>query len=223
MQNKIIKTAVLLLVAIACIAGCRKCSEIEDRPLTYLDSLPVLTETAQILDAVSSRHKKLYLIENYRFEKTKTFSNPSTLSLVEGKFVYYGVTEQINDHMHHTFTKYGRLFFDENIELLNFKNSRVRGFPSQKQFRAVSTRTHKKDEVDWYVSPDAKFTFVAKLGANKAELTGYDNERVIVSGGDRETLAEASATHLWWFNMKYLLILVVVVIVCVIGVIWTSD
>ena len=51
MQNKVIKTAVLLLVAIACIAGCRKCSEIEDRPLTYLDSLPVLTETAQILDA----------------------------------------------------------------------------------------------------------------------------------------------------------------------------
>ena len=64
-------------------------------------------------------------------------------------------------------------------------------------FSVFPTGTIKGEKVDWYVTPNAVFTFVARLGADKAGLSGCKGERVITAGASRDVLVEnfSSSKH----------------------------
>ncbi|MBQ2314217.1 MAG: hypothetical protein II187_04875 [Treponema sp.] len=210
LRDQIIQTIALFLVMLLCIAGFFICTKIQKKPKVFLKSLPVLSGKAQVLEAINSGDEKLYLVENYQFDRVKTFKDPSTqshLNKFDDDFIYYDVRKMIGDDSNHIREKYGRLFFDEDVELLDFSGSYVCGAPSKKTGRAdiYHTVTLKGEEVDWYVTPNAVFTFVAKLGAGKAELSGYKGDRVIVSGGSRDVLLDNFSSSQWCFRLKILL------------------
>ena len=173
-----------------------------------LDSLPTLTTTEQILEAVNSPSEKRYVICDYKFPKVESVADPyDNLSSDSGYvYIYVNVYQYPVGHSSHRYASEheisdlhkslrGRLFFDENTELLGFDKAFVAEAPSHSNVN-FSGAGSKRYEYS-YLPSDAKLSFIAVLGNNKAELTGLDNGTSCILGniveGDKAQLADWSS------------------------------
>ena len=222
MQKKFLRTRNIILMALilCCLGGCgfvavkKHSAENDYRHRIY--SLPELTTTSQIIDAVKSKQSKLYVINSYRFPKYELVSDPYH-NLADG-YLYISVlvsTKGSDDKYHDDPTLgrevYGRLFFDDSIELQNFKNSIVSN--------AGETRERKRDDDKYYYSllkPDAKLSFVAELGNNQAKVSGLDGNCNVVEG-EKEGLVSSSseATSFLLYNILLAIVIVVLAILII--------
>lgn len=154
-----------------------------------LDSLPTLTTTEQILEAVNSPSEKLYVICDYKFPKVESVADPyDKLSRDSGYvYIYVNVYQYPVGHSSHRYASEheisdlhkslrGRLFFDENTELLGFDKAFVAEAPSHHRVNFSGSR--KRYEYN-YLPSDAKLSFIAILGNNKAQFTGLDSSDVV--------------------------------------------
>ena len=222
MQKKFLRTRNIILMALilCCLGGCgfvamkKHSAESDYRHRIY--SLPELTTTSQIIDAVKSNQPKLYVINSYRFPKSELVSDPYH-NLADG-YLYISVsvsTKGSDDKYHDDPTLgrevYGRLFFDDSIELQNFNNSIVS--------TAGETRERKRDDDKYYYSllkPDAKLSFVAELGNNQAKVSGLDGNCNAVEG-EKEGLVSSSseATSFLLYNILLAIVIVVLAILII--------
>ena len=154
-----------------------------------LDSLPMLTTTEQILEAVNSPSEKRYVICDYKFPKVESVADPyDNLSRDSGYvYIYVNVYQYPVGHSSHRYASEheisdlhkslrGRLFFDENTELLGFDKAFVAEAPSHHRVNFSGSR--KRYEYN-YLPSDAKLSFIAILGNNKAQFTGLDSSDVV--------------------------------------------
>ena len=172
-----------------------------------LDSLPTLTTTEQILEAVNSPSEKRYVICDYKFPKVESVADPyDNLSSDSGYvYIYVNVYQYPVGHSSHRYASEheisdlhkslrGRLFFDENTELLGFDKAFVAEAPSHHRVNFSGSR--KRYEYN-YLPSDAKLSFIAILGNNKAQFTGLDNGTSCILGniveGDKAQLADWSS------------------------------
>jgi len=180
-----------------------------------LDSLPTLTTTEQILEAVNSPSEKRYVICDYKFPKVESVADPyDNLSSDSGYvYIFVNVYETPVGHSSHRYASEheisdlhkslrGRLFFDENTELLGFDKAFVAEAPSHHWVNF--SRSRKRYEYN-YVPSDTKLSFIAILGNNKAQFTGLDSSDVVyniegtptilgnIVEGDKAKLAEWSS------------------------------
>lgn len=172
-----------------------------------LDSLPMLTTTEQILEAVNSPSEKRYVICDYKFPKVESVADPyDNLSSDSGYvYIYVNVYQYPVGHSSHRYASEheisdlhkslrGRLFFDENTELLGFDKAFVAEAPSHHRVNFSGSR--KRYEYN-YLPSDAKLSFIAILGNNKAQFTGLDNGTSCILGniveGDKAQLADWSS------------------------------
>ena len=205
------KKYLTLIIEVLLLAGCATgyyfCSKAHDaKKKAYhdvIDSLPELTTTRQILQAVNGDNEQLYLINNYQFPKFIPASVP--YDLVDGKYVYVSVTvyeKKSDGKSHEVYNKhgreYGRLFFNDTTELLNVKGA------------FISTNKHDKCKRNGYeysysmTSPDANVSFIALLGNNKAILSGVGGDRMIVTGDKSKLFTESMVGY--WFGKIGLII-----------------
>ena len=172
-----------------------------------LDSLPTLTTTEQILEAVNSPSEKRYVICDYKFPKVESVADPyDNLSRDSGYvYIFVNVYQYPVGHSSHRYASEheisdlhkslrGRLFFDENTELLGFDKAFVAEAPSHHRVNFSGSR--KRYEYN-YLPSDAKLSFIAILGNNKAQFTGLDNGTSCILGniveGDKAQLADWSS------------------------------
>jgi hypothetical protein len=164
-----------------------------------LDSLPTLTTTEQILEAVNSPSEKRYVICDYKFPKVESVADPYDNLSSDSGYVYiyvnvYGTRRREHELYDLHKSLHGRLFFDENTELLGFDKAFVAEAPSHHRVNFSGSR--KRYEYN-YLPSDAKLSFIAVLGNNKAELTGLDNGTSCILGniveGDKAQLADWSS------------------------------
>jgi hypothetical protein len=150
-----------------------------------LDSLPTLATTEQILEAVKSPSEKRFVICNYQFPKVETVADPyDNLSSDSGYvYIFVNVYETPVGHRAKAHEIYdlhrmlqGKLFFDENTELIGFDKSFVAVASSHNWVKFFSYR--KRYEYD-YLPSNAKLSFIAVLGNNKAQVTALDSSDVV--------------------------------------------
>lgn len=190
------RNIILIILMIGCIGGCtifaNKQKKAETENLELLNSLPELTTTAQILEAINAPQEKTYVINNYQFPRFTTVGDPYNYLTDSYIYVSVSVSEEGNDGKSHEKPNlrreaYGRLFFDENTELLGFKNAIV----------SVAGSSQKKSRggYDYYYSrleTNAKLSFVATLGNHIAKVSGLDENRNIVEGDKSRLVSETS-------------------------------
>lgn len=74
------RNIILIILMIGCIGGCtifaNKQKKAETENLELLNSLPELTTTAQILEAINAPQEKTYVINNYQFPRFTTVGDP---------------------------------------------------------------------------------------------------------------------------------------------------
>jgi hypothetical protein len=164
-----------------------------------LDSLPTLTTTEQILEAVNSPSEKRYVICDYKFPKVESVADPYDKLSSDSGYVYiyvnvYGTRRREHELYDLHKSLRGRLFFDENTELLGFDKAFVAEAPSHHRVNFSGSR--KRYEYN-YLPSDAKLSFIAILGNNKAQFTGLDNGTSCILGniveGDKAQLADWSS------------------------------
>ena len=164
-----------------------------------LDSLPTLTTTEQILEAVNSPSEKRYVICDYKFPKVESVADPYDKLSRDSGYVYiyvnvYGTRRREHEISDLHKSLRGRLFFDENTELLGFDKAFVAEAPSHHRVNFSGSR--KRYEYN-YLPSDAKLSFIAILGNNKAQFTGLDNGTSCILGniveGDKAQLADWSS------------------------------
>ncbi|MBQ2098538.1 MAG: hypothetical protein II480_10200 [Bacteroidales bacterium] len=164
-----------------------------------LDSLPTLTTTEQILEAVNSPSEKRYVICDYKFPKVESVADPYDNLSRDSGYVYiyvnvYGTRRREHELYDLHKSLHGRLFFDENTELLGFDKAFVAEAPSHHWVKFYDYG--KRYEYN-YLPADVKLSFIAVLGNNKAELTGLDNGTSCILGniveGDKAQLADWSS------------------------------
>ncbi|MCM8872829.1 MAG: hypothetical protein NDJ65_06065 [Paludibacteraceae bacterium] len=199
------RNIILIILMIGSIGGCtifaNKQKKAETENLELLNSLPELTTTAQILEAINAPQEKTYVINNYQFPRFTTVGDPYNYLTDSYIYVSVSVSEEGNDGKSHENPNlrreaYGRLFFDENTELLGFKNAIV----------SVAGSSQKKSRGGYYyyystLEPDAKLSFVAKLGDGEARVSSIDGNRQIVEG-DKTRLAKESKDSTFNFLLK---------------------
>lgn len=206
-QKKFLRARNIILIVLmaGCLGGCHFFSAQqrgkEAEYMKRLDSLPELTTTAQILEAINAPQEKTYVINNYQFPRFTTVGDPYNYLTDSYIYVSVSVCEDGNDGKSHENPNlrreaYGRLFFDENTELLGFKNAIVSvAGSSQKKSRGGYNYYYSRLE------PDAKLSFVAKLGGGEARVSSIDGNRQIVEG-DKTRLAKESKDSTFNFLLK---------------------
>lgn len=194
MQKKFLRprNIILIVLMICCLGGCGIVSSTKNKAessyMQRVDSLQMLTTTAQILDAVKNPQPKLYVINGYQFPKYELVGDPNHILADGYLYISVSVSEKGNDGKYHDNpnlgdTKYGRLFFDEQTELLDFNKATV------STAGAATKRSRSGYEYNYgLIAPDAKLSFVAELGGNSAKVSGFDGNKNIVEG-TKESLA----------------------------------
>ena len=190
------RNIILIILMIGCLGGCHffsaQQSGKEAEYMKRLDSLPELTTTAQILEAINAPQEKTYVINNYQFPRFTTVGDPYNYLTDSYIYVSVSVCEDGNDGKSHENPNlrreaYGRLFFDENTELLGFKNAIVSvAGSSQKKSRGGYNYYYSRLETN------AKLSFVATLGNHIAKVSGLDENRNIVEGDKSRLVSETS-------------------------------
>ena len=199
------KRRILIIIMLLCAVGVYvfsiRSKNAYAKDACRLDSLPTLTTTEQILEAVHSPSEKRFVICNYKFPKVESVADPyDNLSRDSGYvYIYVNVYQYPVGHSSHRYASEheisdlhkslrGRLFFDENTELLGFEKSFVAEASSHHRVNFPSSR--KRYEYN-YVPSDAKLSFIALLGNNKAQVTGLDSSDIVnnVVEGDKAVLA----------------------------------
>ena len=199
------RNIILIVLMVCCLGGCHffsaQQSGKEAEYMKRLDSLPELTTTAQILEAINAPQEKTYVINNYQFPRFTTVGDPYNYLTDSYIYVSVSVSEEGNDGKSHENPNlrreaYGRLFFDENTELLGFKNAIVSvAGSSQKKSRGGYNYYYSRLETN------AKLSFVAKLGGGEARVSSIDGNRQIVEG-DKTRLAKESKDSTFNFLLK---------------------
>ena len=205
------KRRILIIIMLLCAVGIYVFSVRSNneyaKDACRLDSLPTLTTTEQILEAVNSPSEKRYVICDYKFPKVESVADPyDNLSRDSGYvYIYVNVYQYPVGHSSHRYASEheisdlhkslrGRLFFDENTELLGFDKAFVAEAPSHHWVNF--SRSRKRYEYN-YLPSDAKLSFIAILGNNKAQFTGLDNGTSCILGniveGDKAQLADWSS------------------------------
>ena len=129
------------------------------------------------------------MICDYKFPKVESVADPyDNLSRDSGYvYIYVNVYQYPVGHSSHRYASEheisdlhkslrGRLFFDENTELLGFDKAFVAEAPSHHRVNFSGSR--KRYEYN-YLPSDAKLSFIAILGNNKAQFTGLDSSDVV--------------------------------------------
>ena len=190
------RNIILITLMIGCMGGCHffsaQQSGKEAEYMKRLDSLPELTTTAQILEAVKAPQKQLYVINNYQFPIYTAAQDPYHNSVKERIYISVSVSTEGSDgkskdqpNMYKT--AYGSLLFDKNTELLGFKNAIVSvAGSSQKKSRGGYNYYYSRLETN------AKLSFVATLGNHIAKVSGLDENRNIVEGDKSRLVSETS-------------------------------
>ncbi|MBO7566322.1 MAG: hypothetical protein J6T60_04415 [Bacteroidales bacterium] len=205
------KRRILIIIMLLCAVGIYVFSVRSNneyaKDACRLDSLPTLTTTEQILEAVNSPSEKRYVICDYKFPKVESVADPyDNLSRDSGYvYIFVNVYQYPVGHSSHRYASEheisdlhkslrGRLFFDENTELLGFDKAFVAEAPSHHRVNFSGSR--KRYEYN-YLPSDAKLSFIAILGNNKAQFTGLDNGTSCILGniveGDKAQLADWSS------------------------------
>lgn len=217
MQKKFLRTRniILFVLILCCLGGCcfvavkNNSADKDYRHRIY--SLPELTETSQITDAVKSQQSKLYVINGYRFPKYELVSDPYH-NLADGYlYISVSVSSKGSDDKYHDDPNlgrevYGKLFFDDNIELQNFNKSIVS--------IAGDTRDRNRNGEKYHyglLKPDAELSFVAELGNNQAKVSGLDGDRSVVEG-KKEGLVSSSSSSTYFLLYKIVLAVVIAVL-----------
>ena len=194
------KRRILIIIMLLCAVGVYvfsiRSKNAYAKDACRLDSLPTLTTTEQILEAVHSPSEKRFVICNYKFPKVESVADPYDNLSSDSGYVYI-LVNVYETHRNRRETEiydlhkslYGRLFFDENTELLGFEKSFVAEASSHHRVNFPSSR--KRYEYN-YVPSDAKLSFIALLGNNKAQVTGLDSSDIVnnVVEGDKAVLAD---------------------------------
>ncbi len=197
------KRRILIIIMLLCAVGIYVFSVRSNneyaKDACRLDSLPTLTTTEQILEAVNSPSEKRYVICDYKFPKVESVADPYDNLSRDSGYVYiyvnvYGTRRREHELYDLHKSLHGRLFFDENTELLGFDKSFVVEAPSHHWVKFYDYG--KRYEYN-YLPADVKLSFIAVLGNNKAELTGLDNGTSCILGniveGDKAQLADWSS------------------------------
>lgn len=206
-QKKFLRARNIILIVLmaGCLGGCHffsaQQSGKEAEYMKRLDSLPELTTTAQILQAVKAPQKQLYVINNYQFPIYTAAQDPYHNSVKECVYISVSVSTEGSDgkskdqpNMYKT--AYGSLLFDNDTPLLDFKHATVS--------TAGTGLKKSRFEYEYYYStlePDAKLSFVAKLGGGEARVSSIDGNRQIVEG-DKTGLAKQSEDSMTNFLLK---------------------
>ena len=185
-----ISIIILLLCAVGICVFSIRSKNAYAKDACRLDSLPTLTTTEQILEAVNSPSEKRYVICNYMFPIVESVADPyDKLSSDSGYvYIYVNVYQYPVGHSSHRYASEheisdlhkslrGRLFFDENTELLGVDKAFVAEAPSHSNVN-FSGAGSKRYEYS-YLPSDAKLSFIAILGNNKAQFTGLDSSDVV--------------------------------------------
>ncbi len=158
----------------------------------HLYALEELTTTEEILKAINAAEEKQYLINNYEFPFYTTVGDPQ--GHVSGEYIYISVLtyHEGNDGKSHHDQRYdkescGRLFFDNDTELLGVKNAITVASENRRNI------TRGSEEYSYsYIKPGAKFSFVALLGNHTARVSGFGNDCRMVQG-DKNALVTRSS------------------------------
>ena len=209
------RNIILMLLTLCCLGGCCfvavKTNDAENDYRHRVESLPELTTTAQIIDAVKSQQPKLYVINGYKFPKYELVSDPYH-NVAEGYlYISVSVSSKGSDNKYHDNPNlekevYGKLFFDDNTELQNFDHSIVS--------TAGKTNDHKRGNDKYYyglLSPDAELSFIAELGNNQAKVSGFDGDCNVVEG-NKERLVSSSATATSFLLYKIALAVAIIIL-----------
>lgn len=217
MQKKFLRprNIVFIVLILCCLGGCGfvavKSNNAENDYRHRIDSLPELTTTSQILDAVKSPQPRLYVISSYKFPKYELVSDPYHNVTERCLYISVSVSEKGDDDKYHDDTSqgkevYGKLFFDDNTELQDFNKSIV----------STAGATHDRTRggnMYYYglLKPDAELSFIAELGNNQAKVSGIDGDRNVVEGS-KERLVSSSSTTTSFLMYNILLAIAIVVL-----------
>ena len=222
MQKKFLRTrnVILIVLILCCLGGCGfvavKSNSAEKDYQQRIDSLPELTTTSQILDAVKSQQSRLYVINSYKFPKYELVSDPYHNLSDEYLYISVSVSSKGDDGKYHDDPSqgkevYGKLFFDDNTELQDFSKSIVS--------TAGATHNRTRGNSKYYyglLKPDAELSFIAELGNNQAKVSGLDGDRNVVEG-KKERLVSSSSTATSF--LLYNILLAIAIVVCAILII----
>ena len=201
---------ILIAIMICCIGGCHFINKYDSKQAGKIEDemrqLPLIS-AQDISDAIDSEEPKYYLFMNHQFDMCETVKDPS--GKFAGDFLYLSYTaykwkEEKRDkngnikqsegwHYHDSDTKYGKLFLDKRTALDYFNSTTT--FTDHTLNETTVNKDAKRYEYK-YLSKDQKFTFVAKLGQNKAEL-GYKGAHVLAIHYDdlvQKTITEKKNT-----------------------------
>ena len=217
MQKKFLRPRNIIFIALilCCLGGCGfvavKSNNAENDYQHRIDSLPELTTTSQILDAVKSKQPRLYVINSYKFSKYELVSDPYHNLSDEYLYISVSVSSKGDDDKYHDDTSqgkevYGKLFFDDNTELQDFNKSIVS--------TAGATHDRTLGGNRYYyglLKSDAELSFIAELGNNQAKVSGLDGDRNVVEGS-KERLVSSSSTATSFLMYSILLAIAIVVL-----------
>ena len=222
MQKKFLRprNIILIVLMLCCLGGCGivavKNNSAGNDYKNRIDSLPELTTTSQILDAVKSQQPRLYVINSYKFPKYELVSDPYRNLSDEYLYISVSVSSKGDDDKYHDNPNqgkevYGKLFFDDNTELQNFDKSIV------STAGATSDRTRGGDKYHYgLLKPDAVLSFIAELGNNQAKVSGFDDDRIVVEGNkERLASSSSSATSFLMYNILLAIAIVVIAILII--------
>lgn len=225
MAKKFFRTSnvILIIVMICCLGGCYWLAQKDRKNFAetqnQIESLPVLTTTEQILNAINAQDTKTYLITNYRFPHYTTVTDPSPGLYLEGEYLYIksqkysprkrarvGSTPMDKDGA--PYIVYGRLFFDSETELTGFSDAEI-GSPEYYNKEELFGTEYRYE----YLDSKTPLTFAAKLGNHSAVIAEFNNKRVVTSG-DTETLthqnSEDRAGYAAFLGIVFLFSLIIV-------------
>ena len=196
-KRNIVLTVLMFVFAVGICVFAVRSHNVYEKDAARLDSLPELTATAQILEAVNSPQEKLCVISSYKFPKIeKAVDHYGKLPKGEYVFIYTGVSEHLHGRHSDKYSdvsslskqSYGKLFFDEITQLLDFEKAWIEVSASHmKKF----DEGRKRYEYT-YLPSEAELSFVAKLGNGKARLSGFNDYCEVVEG-DKARLADFSS------------------------------
>lgn len=217
MQKKFLRprNIILIVLILCCLGGCGfvavQSNSAENDYLQRIDSLPELTTTSQILDAVKSQQPRLYVINSYKFPKYELVSDPYHNLSDEFLYISVSVSSKGSDDKYHDDSSqgrevYGKLFFDDNTELQDFNKSIVSTADATQDRKRGSDKFHYG-----LLEPDAELSFIAELGNNQAKVSGLDGERNVVEG-KKERLASSSSSSTYYLMFKIVLAIAIVIL-----------
>ena len=157
-----------------------------------LNTLPELHTTQEIIDAISNSKQKLYLINNYSFSDLY----PIEITIPDGDYSLIKIVHKVYDLQKDINIEkdskllYTNFYFDNKCELMGFDDSIL--LPNCPEEFIKQEKSNNESIIDLYyaqtIEVNSKVTFLAILGKNTAELSGFKGMKCFIKG-EKEELA----------------------------------